>query len=76
MNKHRRREIERALSLVAEAKAILETCRDGEQDYFDNMPESFQSGEKGEAAEAAVALMDEAVSALDEIEANLGDMTA
>lgn len=41
MNDARRKEIEKALGLISEAKSILETARDEEQEYFDNMPENM-----------------------------------
>ncbi len=44
------------------------------------MPESFQNGEKGEKAQAAVDAMDEAVNAIDEVinsfESNFEDIVA
>ena len=53
MNKERRKEIEKAKSLLVEAHSILETCLDEEQNYYDNMPESLQDGDKGQAAQEA-----------------------
>jgi hypothetical protein len=45
----------------------IEDLRNEEQDYFDNMPESFQGGEKGEIAEAAIGQLDEALEAVREM---------
>ena len=73
MNNARRKEIARATELLAAAREILEACRDEEQEYFDNMPEAFQNGEKGEAAQAAIDLLEEAVAQLDEIEGSIAD---
>lgn len=42
------------------------TLRDEEQDYFDNMPESLQAGEKGEKAEAAINAMENVVGLLED----------
>jgi hypothetical protein len=57
----------------------LETARDDEQDYFDNMPESFQGGEKGEMAEQAIQALQSGIDALAEldglIDPNDEDMT-
>ena len=60
MNKDRRKAI---AALVTDLEAIqgqaqdivdqIDTLVDEEQEYYDNMPESFQNGEKGSAAEAA-----------------------
>lgn len=70
MNADRRKQIQRAIELLEEAKGILETARDDEQDYFDNMPESFQQGEKGQRAEEVIGNLEEANDALDEVIAN------
>ena len=50
---------------MSEAKEMLEGVKDDEQEYFDNMPESLQGGDKGQAAEAAVSALDDAVNELD-----------
>jgi exonuclease VII small subunit len=44
-----------------------------EQEYFDNMPESLQGGDKGSAAEAAVDALDSAVSNLDSVDTELDE---
>lgn len=44
----------------------IEDLKDEEQEYYDTMPESFQSGDKGQAAEAAVSQMEEAMGLLQE----------
>jgi hypothetical protein len=67
MNEARRKDIAKAVGLIEEAKSILEQARGDEYDYFDNMPESFQSGEKGERASEAADALQEAVDACDEI---------
>lgn len=68
MNKQRRKEIARAQALIAEARSILETCQSDEQDYYDNMPEAFQNGEKGEKAQSYADRLQEFVDSLEEIE--------
>ena len=64
MNKSRRKEIEKAMELLEEAQGIIESCRDEEQDSYDNLPESIQDGERGQS-------MDEAISALDDCVENI-----
>ena len=78
MNNARRKEIDKVASLrermeslaeeIADAKEALEGIRDDEQEYVDNMPESLQQGEKGEAAQEAISQLEEAIEALGEIE--------
>lgn len=40
----------------------IETLRDEEQDYFDNMHDGLKSSEKGENAETAISALDSAIS--------------
>lgn len=66
MNKQRRKEIERALLLLGEAKEILESVREDENDAYDNLPESIQYSERGEAMCDCVDMLDSGLSDLDD----------
>lgn len=73
MNKDRRKalqeaiaQLETAKSCLEEATSLIETAKDEEQEYFDNMPESFQQGDKGQAAEAAVSELEEAIQNIED----------
>lgn len=68
MNKTRRAEIEAAIAMIAAGREALEACRDAEQEYYDNMPESFQNGEKGDAAQSAIDALDEAIGNAEDAE--------
>ena len=61
MNRMRRKELERALSLIGEAIDIIESCRYDEQDALDNLPEGIQMSERGESMEEYISIMEEAV---------------
>jgi galactokinase len=74
MNNERRKSIQKAMELLDEAKALLEEARDEEQEYYDNMPETLQSGEKGDKAQSAVSCLDDAISVLEDL--NLEDALA
>lgn len=65
MNKLRRKQIAEAIELIERAKEILEEVRDDEQEAFDNMPEIFQSSERGEAMEEYIYTLGEFLDALD-----------
>lgn len=65
MNNDRRKSLAKIIDAIEVAKADLESIRDEESDYYDNMPESFQQGEKGEAAQANLAQLDEAIESLE-----------
>jgi hypothetical protein len=60
MNDARRKEIQRALTLIGEAKGVLELALSQEQDDLDNMPEDLQGDEAGERAEDVVDALERA----------------
>lgn len=66
MNKQRRKRLEDAFELVNRAKEILDAVRDEEQEAFDNLPESFQNGERGQEMEGYMEMIDEAYGYLDD----------
>lgn len=68
---------------IEELKEQIESHRDDEQAYFDAMPESLQSGDKGDAAteavtylETALEKLDEMLEAWEEVSGALGDASA
>lgn len=65
MNKVRRKELARVVDLLDQARDLLETIRDEEQEAFDNLPESIQYSERGEAMENYIGTMDEILDYLD-----------
>ena len=74
MNKSRRKQIEvvkarigKLLEMVEDIRAEVESIRDDEQDFRENMPESIAGGDKGERADAAIDALDEVVSNLEGI---------
>lgn len=68
MNKVRRNIIARANNLINDARAMLEECRDEEQEYYDNMPESFQNGDKGTSTQEAIDALTTVVDSLEQID--------
>ena len=71
MNNERRADLEKATTLLEEAKEIIENAASEEQDYFDNMPEGIQASEKGDAATEAFDNLETAKDAIDEILDNI-----
>ena len=74
MNNQRRKAIQEVmeqlsmpLDAITDLKEQLEAIMEEEQEYYDNMPESLQGGEKGDMAQEAIDQISEAVSTLDEI---------
>ncbi|MDR1691069.1 MAG: hypothetical protein LBR42_04415 [Candidatus Methanoplasma sp.] len=52
----------------------LEEIKDEEENKYDNLPEAFQNGEKGEQFQEAINALEEAVSSLDDAESTLGGL--
>jgi hypothetical protein len=60
MNDARRKDIQRALTLIGQAKDILVVATTQELDDYDNMPENLRNDEAGERAEEAVDALERA----------------
>lgn len=65
MNKENRSELNKAIDLINEAKAIIESVKDGEQDKFDNLSEGLQQTENGQKFEEIVSVLDDALNELE-----------
>lgn len=75
MNKQRRADIAQAISHLESAKEALDAARElldnaatEEREYYDNMPESLQGGDKGTQADAAATVLEEARDKIDELD--------
>ena len=66
MNDARRREIQRALTLIEQAKDALREALLQEQDDFDSMPEDLQSDETGQRAGDAIEALERATTCCDD----------
>jgi hypothetical protein len=53
------KDLERVQSLILEAKELMEAMKDTQQEKFDNLPEGFQQGTKGEAIEERISNFEE-----------------
>lgn len=73
MNKARREAITKLADQLDAIRGEIEALRDEEQEYFNNMPESLQGGDKGQDAEQAVASLDDAIN---EIESALDSLNS
>lgn len=75
MNKERRKRIEELSTKLSECKEEADALQEEEQEYYDNMPENMQGGEKGETAQSAIDAMQEASDNIDAAIGNLNDAT-
>lgn len=71
MNAKRRSELNRALGMLRNAHAIVETARDEEQYSYDNLPEQFQEGDRGDAMEEAISNLEDAIDAIESAEQSI-----
>jgi hypothetical protein len=66
MNATQRKQLEKVLSLIEDAKVQCEEMAEAEREKFDNLSQSLQETERGEAIEAAADALENAVSSLEE----------
>lgn len=58
---------QQAKDLAEQAKSAFEDLRDECQEWFDNLPEGFQDGDKGQQLQEAIDNLDQAVSSSEEV---------
>lgn len=51
MNNERRAMLRRAADMIAEASQLIEQAQEGEQEAYENTPDSLKEGEAGQALE-------------------------
>ena len=74
MNKDRRKRLEGIVKKLEELKGEIEGIGQEEQEYFDNIPESFQVSEKGETAEEHITNLEEAADQVNEAVEYIGEV--
>lgn len=65
-NKQRRKRLGKAFDLVSEAMKILEDIKTEEQESYDNLPDNFRDGDKGEEMQNYIEMLEEASNYLDD----------
>ena len=71
MNKERRKRLDEIRGKPSELRDMIDTVLSEEQEAFDNLPESFQEGERGEAMQTAMEAMESAMESCQEAEDSL-----
>ena len=66
MNAKRRKDIEKAVELLYEAKSMLETSLEEEKNAFDNLPEGIQCSERGEKMEEYIGYIEDTISSIED----------
>lgn len=63
-----RADVEKARALAEKAKDIIDDMHDEEQDAYDNLPESFQFGDRGRQMEENIMNMESAMDEIDDLD--------
>lgn len=66
MNRDRRKRLGSAFDMVAKAKDILEDVKSEESESYENLPEQFRDGDRGEEMQGYIEMLDEAYNYLDD----------
>ena len=66
MNKERRKRIESIKEKLSDLQSDIDELKDEEQEAYDNLPESFQHGERGESISQAIDNLYYACSSIEE----------
>lgn len=64
MNRQKRKRLGKAFDLIAEAEEILEEVKSEEEDSYENLPDNFRDGDKGEEMQNYIELLDESIGYL------------
>lgn len=71
MNKARRDKLFEFRDQITAIRDQIEELKDEEQAAFDNMPESFQTGQRGEAMETNISTLDDICDKLEEVDQDI-----
>ena len=66
MNKQRRKELEKAFDMIEQAKEIIESVKEEEEESYENLPDNFRYGDRGEEMQGYIEMMDETVGYLED----------
>ena len=74
MNKARRKAIEEIIDQLGTLKEQIESVSEEEQEAFDNLPESIQYSERGDAMSDYITDLDDSASSIDDVMSTLQDI--
>ena len=75
MNNTRRKHLRDLSEKTEGIKSEIEEIRTEEEEYYNNMPEAFQDGDKGDRAQTVIEYLDEAMTAAGDVIENLTSAT-
>ncbi|MGO7727951.1 hypothetical protein [Rhizobium leguminosarum] len=80
MNQTRRKSLQKLLNqlqplepVVVELRYDIEALKEEEQEYRDAMPDGIGEGTRGEAADAAIEALEEAINLLEQVQSEIVD---
>ena len=73
MNKDRRKRIKEINDKLMDIQIDLEAINNEEEEAYDNLPSSFQDGEKGEKMQEGIGYLEDAISSISDVMSNLDD---
>ena len=73
VNKNRRDKLVKLSDQISDIMEKLEELRDEELEAFENLPESLNSSERGEAMQTAIGAMGDALSSLENADMQIQD---
>lgn len=71
MNAERRKQLQKAVDLLSEARGIIEQARDDEREACDSVSDQFPGTERAEKLEESASALDDVVTSFDEIESGI-----
>jgi division protein CdvB (Snf7/Vps24/ESCRT-III family) len=74
MNNARRKVIDELTRRLDALKEEFQSVVDEEQEYFDNMPESLQTSERGQSSETAISCLDSAICSIEDALSELSNI--
>lgn len=66
MNRQRRKRLTEAFEKVSEAMKILEDVVEEEKESYENLPDNFRDGDRGEEMQGYIEMLEEAYGYLDD----------
>ena len=61
MNRQRRKRLGEAFDLITKAEEILDEVKSEEQEAYENLPDNFRWGDKGQEMENYIEMIDETI---------------
>lgn len=68
MNRCKRKKLGEAFDLISKAEEIIDAVKADETDSYENLPDNFRDGDRGEEMQNCIDMMDEVIGYLQDAE--------